>query len=73
MLLKVHVVPNAQKNEVIGKTNSFIKVKIAAPPVKGKANKELVRFLAGYFKIKKSAISIKSGLKSRNKIIEIST
>ena len=71
MLIKIQVTPNAHKNEILEETANFIRVKIAAPPIKGKANKELVKFLANYFKVKKSAIKIKSGLKSKNKIVQI--
>jgi len=71
MLIKVKVIPNSAKNEIIEHTANFMKVKIAANPEKGKANKELIKFLADYFHISKSAITIKSGNQSRNKTIEV--
>ena len=42
------------------------------PPEKGKANKQLIGLLSDHFRVPKSKISIISGLKSRNKIVEIS-
>ncbi len=69
--LKIKVIPNAKKNEIVENSDSFMRIKISAPPVEGKANKELIKFLAKQLDIKKSAISIKSGEKSRTKIIQI--
>jgi len=51
-----------------GKT---LRVKVAAPPIEGKANKELINILSKHFKVSKSKISIIGGEKSRNKIVEI--
>lgn len=48
-----------------------IKIGIIAKPEKGKANEEIIKKLANYFKINRSQIKIISGLKSKNKIIEI--
>ncbi len=69
--LKIKVTPNSSKNEVIEHTGNFMRVKINAVPEKGRANKELIKFLAKHFNIKKSAILIKGGEKSRIKIIQI--
>jgi uncharacterized protein len=76
MKISIHITPNAKRTELIGEeTNLFgekyLKIKVAAPPIEGKANKELVDFLAKHFEVSKSNISIVTGDKSRNKIIEI--
>jgi len=71
MLFKVKVTPNSAKNEIIEHTANFMRVKIAANPEKGKANKELIKFLADYFHISKSAITIKSGETKKEKYLEI--
>jgi uncharacterized protein (TIGR00251 family) len=73
MLLKIKVTPNSSKNKIVGWLNDVLKIRIAAPPQKGKANKELVEFLSEEFKIPKSSIEIKKGYKERNKIIEINS
>ena len=84
MKINVHITPNAKKSEVLGEEHDLsrfdsarrvggktLKIKISAPPVEGKANKELVNILSKHFKVSKSKISVVSGHKSRNKIIEI--
>lgn len=69
--LFVKVTTRAPKNEITECEGDFLKIKITAPPAKGKANKELIKFLARHFKIAQSAISIIKGEKSRNKVIGI--
>ncbi len=63
--------PNARRNEVLGFEDGILHVKIAAPPVKGKANKELVLFLSQLIGVSKSSINIKSGLTGRRKVITV--
>jgi len=70
MILESKVITNAGKNE-IKKEGDKYKVYITAPAVDGKANKKLIEFLAGHFKVRKSEIFIKTGKKSRHKIIQI--
>jgi len=71
MKISVKVKPNAKVNLVqeIGKDQFLIKVK--APPKENKANIELIKILSEYLKVPKSQISIFSGLKSKQKILEI--
>lgn len=71
MIIMVKVVPNAQKNELIEFVDSVLKVRVKAPPDKGKANEELIEFLSQEFSIPKSKIQILSGHSSRLKKIEI--
>jgi len=70
------ITPNAKKSEIAGEQldifgNKVLKIKIAAPPIEGKANKELIDFLAKHFKVSKSQIKILRGETSREKLIEI--
>jgi uncharacterized protein (TIGR00251 family) len=67
--LAIKVTPNAGRNTIVGLKDGFLYVKIAAPPEKGKANKELIDFLAEKLAIKKSAILIVKGQTSRYKSI----
>ena len=69
--LRVWIQPGSKKNEVVEVREGFLKVKIKAPPVEGKANRELIKFLSSLLKIKTRDIEIKSGQKSRRKIILI--
>ena len=72
MKLKIRVMPNASRNEILGlNEHGEYRVKIQSPPVDGAANKNLVKFLAGVLGIAKSKISIIGGKKSRNKLLEI--
>jgi uncharacterized protein (TIGR00251 family) len=69
--LAVKVTPNTGRNEVTGFKEDVLQVRIAAPPEKGKANKELVDFLSDKLGVKKSSITITRGLTSRNKVLAI--
>ena len=69
MKLKVKITPNAKKNEIKSFKEEILYVKISAPPIGGKANRELLKFFEKIFKVKN--IKIVSGEKSRLKIIDI--
>ncbi len=71
MLLKLKVLPRSSSNKVVGMEGDAIKIKIAAPPEKGKANDEVVFFLASLLKVAKSNIAIEGGERSRNKLVRI--
>lgn len=70
--ISVHVQPNARRSEIVGIEKGAIRLKIAAPPEKGKANRELIRFLSQQLKISQSYIRIERGLHGRNKVVCIS-
>jgi uncharacterized protein (TIGR00251 family) len=67
--LAVKATPNAGRNEITGFKEGVLQVKIAAPPDKGKANKELIDFLAERLGVKKSAVLIVKGQASRHKTV----
>jgi len=69
--LAVKVTPNAGRSEVSGMKDGVLQVRVAAPPDKGKANKELIDILAERLGIKKSSILIIKGQTSRHKTIGI--
>ncbi len=68
--IKIRVIPNAKKNRLIEEPGR-LKVYLTVPPIEGRANKELIAFLAESFAIKKSRIRVIFGEKSRDKLIEI--
>ena len=70
LILKLKIVPNSSKNEII-KTEEGLKVKITAQPIEGKANKALIDFLSKTFKISKSSFEIIKGETSKEKTILI--
>ena len=69
MIYKVHVEFSKEVLEII---NDEITIGIKSKPIKGEANKEIIKKIAKYFKISTSLVQIKSGYKSSEKIIEIS-
>ena len=72
ILIKVKIVPNSSKNEII-KEEEFIKIKVTAQPLENKANKALIEFLSKQFKLPKSNIEIVRGGNSKEKTIFLST
>ncbi|MDR2251480.1 MAG: DUF167 domain-containing protein [Endomicrobium sp.] len=71
MIIKVRVIPNSKRNEVVSRVGSILRVKIAALAVEGKANEELCDFLADFFDVKRSMIFLRKGERGREKTIEI--
>jgi len=69
--ISVRVRPNAARNEVVDVTDGVYLVKVSAPPVKGKANKELVAFLSRLLGVSKSQVNIIKGYTARNKLIAL--
>ena len=67
----VRAQPRATKNAVVGEVEGALKLKLAAPPVDGAANEELIRFLAQLFAVPRRTISILSGATAKTKIIRI--
>ncbi|MBD2388742.1 DUF167 domain-containing protein [Cylindrospermum sp. FACHB-282] len=73
MQKKVKVKPNSKQQKIEEQSDGSLTVHLKSPPVDGKANEELIKLLAENFSVPKSYIRIKSGLSSRQKIIEIHT
>ena len=69
---RVRVQPRASQTELAGAQEDAVRIRIAAPPVEGEANDELIRFLSKKLGVAKSAITIVSGEGSRDKLIEVS-
>ena len=67
----MRVQPNAPKNEVVAFAGDILRIKVAAPPFRDKANKELIDFLSDVLGIGKSHITIIKGHTSHNKVIAI--
>ena len=71
LTITLHVQPRARKTEIVGVYGDAIKIKVAAPPVEGAANDELVAFFAEFFGVPKSAVDVLRGSKSRNKVVVV--
>lgn len=67
--IHVQAQPGARRTEVVGVLGDCVKVRLASPPVDGKANACLVEFLAWRLGVKKGQISIARGLSSRRKTV----
>lgn len=61
----------AREDRVSGLIGESLKIRITAAPADGKANRHLIRFLSGQFRVKQSAITIVNGLTSRQKRLRI--
>lgn len=66
-ILTVHIQPRASTTECMGIHGDAIKIRVAAPPVDGAANDELIRFLARRFSISPTSVQIHSGAGGRHK------
>jgi len=71
ILIRVYVQPRASRNGFSGLHGDAIKLSVTAPPVDGKANKAVIKFLASFLHIKKMDLEIKHGLQSRKKTVLI--
>lgn len=71
MLLAIKVIPQSRQNKIIGFYGALLKIQMQGVPEKGKVNESLIGFLAEEFQIPKGAFSIKQGLTSPVKKIQI--
>lgn len=69
--LRLHIQPGAKKTEVVGLHGEALKIRLAAPPVDGKANASLIAFLADRLGVAKTSISLLSGDSSRAKRVRV--
>ncbi|MDQ4123337.1 MAG: DUF167 domain-containing protein [Acidobacteriota bacterium] len=71
IVFTVRVVPRASKSELVGVHDGDLKIRLAAPPVDGAANEELIKLLAKFFEVQKSSVEIISGTTGKTKQIRI--
>jgi uncharacterized protein len=69
--VKLHVLPRAKRCEISGMHNGALKLKITAPPVDDAANRAIIKFFSDLLGIPKSSLCISTGLKSRDKTLQI--
>ena len=70
--LAVKAVPNAPRSAIVGWAGDTLKIKVHAPALEGRANEALCEFLAGELGLRKSAVSLARGAKSRLKLVDVS-
>jgi len=71
LVLALHVQPGARRTAAIGIHGQRLKIALHAPPVDGKANEELLRFLARTLAVRRAAVHLGSGAASREKSVAI--
>jgi len=68
---RLRVQPRARSTGIAGEHDGVLKLKVASPPVDGKANSEIIRYLAKIAGVRQSAVEIVSGATSRDKVVRI--
>ena len=71
LTLRIYVQPRASRDEIVGPHGDSLKVRITAPPVDGKANEYLLKFLAKEFGVTRNQIVITAGTQGRHKQLRI--
>ncbi len=71
LILACHLQPKASRDEFAGLHGERLKIRLSAPPVDGKANVQLLAFLAAAFAVGKTQVSLESGQQSRQKRVRI--
>jgi len=69
--ISLRVYPNAGRNEMAGFADGVLRVKISAPPIKGKANKELITYLSQLLGVGRGSVNIIKGHTTRSKVVAI--
>lgn len=71
LTLTLHIQPGATRTEVAGLHGDALKIRLAAPPMEGAANTALREFLAEAFSVPLRQVTLKHGVKSRRKVVEV--
>ena len=71
LILRLYIQPKASRDNIVGLHGDELKIAITAPPVDGKANAHLTKFLSKQFKVAKGKISIQKGELGRHKQVRI--
>jgi uncharacterized protein (TIGR00251 family) len=71
LTLTLHVQPGAKRTEVAGLHGIALKIRLAAPPVEGRANEALLKFIAESFGVPLRQVELKQGGQSRHKVVAI--
>ena len=69
--LRVRVQPGAKASQIVGLAEGVLRLRIAAPPVEGKANKAVEELLAAALDVPKSRVRLVRGTSSRDKVVEV--
>ncbi|BBJ00528.1 hypothetical protein FGKAn22_22200 [Ferrigenium kumadai] len=70
--LTLHIQPGAKRSEIAGLHGEALKIRLAAPPVEGRANEALLKFIAELFGVPVRQVELKQGGQSRHKVVAVS-
>lgn len=70
--LKLHVQPGAKQSEIAGLHDDALKIRLAAPPVEGRANEALLHFVAECFAVAPRYVQLVRGSQSQHKVVKVS-
>lgn len=71
LTLTLHVQPGAKRSEIAGLHGGALKVRLAAPPIEGRANEALLKLVAGLFDVPLRQVELKQGGQSRHKVVAV--
>lgn len=69
--LALHVQPGAKRSGIAGLHGAALKIRLAAPPIEGRANAALLKFIASLFEVPLRQVELKQGGQSRHKVLAI--
>ncbi|MBI3902301.1 MAG: YggU family protein [Nitrosomonadales bacterium] len=69
--LMLHIQPGARRSELAGLHGEALKIRLAAPPIEGRANEALLRFIAELFKVALRDVELLRGAQSRHKMVKV--
>lgn len=70
-MLTLHVQPGAKRSEIVGLHGEALKIKLSAPPIEGRANEALLKYIAELFAVPLRNIELKHGGQSRHKVVAV--
>jgi uncharacterized protein (TIGR00251 family) len=71
LTLTLHIQPGAKRTEVAGLHGEALKIRLAAPPIEGRANEALLKFIAESFGVPLRQVELKQGGQSRHKVVAV--
>ena len=71
LIIRLYIQPKASRDRIVGLHGDELKIAITAPPVDGKANAHLAKYLAKQFKVAKGQVCIEKGMQGRHKQVRI--
>jgi uncharacterized protein len=69
--LRIRVQPSASRSEVAGRHGDAIRIRLASPPVDGKANEALTELLSDLLDVPRRAVTLRAGAGGRSKVVEV--